>query len=211
MVKNSLLLVFIFMSASCYTYGQKTEINLNANSGIILINGIKYIADTTVDLQKSIAFIKEVQGQDLSTDQLILGNDPKIFSPLNCFEQILKDDYYLRKDEWLYMRNKFIPQLTNWSLYYIQPSSINAKEKKQVSNKSIAWPYFYKEITSKGISENKFFFSVPIFIRNKENSKYCIFYFRNECGPECGMADLSLYINNNGHWVKIKSYCGWIS
>ncbi|MCX6207442.1 MAG: hypothetical protein NTZ19_14460 [Bacteroidetes bacterium] len=201
-MKKSFLFVFILWGT----------IN-SVKSQSIIINGLKFIPDTTIDLQKSLAFIKEVMGQDLSNENLILDNNPKIFNPLNCFDQILIDDYYLKKDEWLYIQDIRIPQLENWaSKYVLAPNSKNSNaEKVDSKRKIISWPYFYKIKKGKGLCDNEYYYSVPIFLRNDEKSKYCIFYFRNECGLDCGMADLAIYINNNGRWIKLKRYCGWIS
>ncbi|MEQ1624458.1 MAG: hypothetical protein ABL870_07195 [Sediminibacterium sp.] len=162
------------------------------------ING-QAIQKNIVNLKNGIDFIKAITGQELSPTNLVLKNAPKIFKRVEYFDEILKFDYYLKKEEWLQIRAKKMEP----------PMGYNAKE--QVATDSISqlksWPYFYLNLGNTGMGNNIYYYSVPIFLRN---NSYCIFYFINQCGPDCGMADFAIYIRNDTKWIKLKTYKGWL-
>ncbi len=173
------------------------------------INGQVIQKDAVVNLKKEIDFIKAITGQDLSPTNLVLKNDPKIFKRVECFDEILHFDYYLKKEEWLQIRDSIIPNLSQYAKK-IEPKMAN-DTKEQVVTDTISqlksWPYFYLNLGNTGLGNNIYYCSVPIFLRN---NSYCIFYFINQCGPDCGMADFAIYIRNDTKWIKLKTYKGWL-
>ncbi len=97
------LLCFIFMFGVCAVKAQTWQINGQA------------IQKDVVNLKKGIEFIKAITGQELSPTNLVLKNDPKIFKRVECFDEILQFDYYLKKEEWLQIRDSIIPELSQWA------------------------------------------------------------------------------------------------
>lgn len=171
------------------------------------INGQTVKMDSIVNLKVSIDFIKAITGQELLPTNLILKNDPKVFKRVECFDEILQFDYYLKKEEWVQIRDSIIPQLSKWARKMEPKLSSNTKEKKAIDSISQlkSWPYFYLNLGNNGLGNSIYYCSVPIFLRN---NSYCIFYFINQCGPDCGMADFAIYIRNDTKWIKLKSFKG---
>lgn len=191
-------LFFIFMFGVCVVNAQTWK-----------INGQAIQKDAVVNLKKEIDFIKAITGQELSPTNLVLKNNPKIFKSVECFDEILQFDYYLKKEEWLKIRDSIIPDLSQWAKKMDPKMAYNTKE--QVVTDSISqlksWPYFYLNLENNGIMKNMYYCSVPIFLRN---NSYCIFYFINQCELNCGMADFAIYIRNDTKWIKLKTYKGWL-
>jgi hypothetical protein len=174
-----------------------------------IINNKVLQLDSTVNLKASIDFIKAITGQELSPTNLVLKNDPKMFKRVECFDEILQFDYYLKKEEWLQIRDSIIPDLSQWAKKMEPKTAYDTKE--QVVTDSISqlksWPYFYLNLGNTGLGNNIYYCSVPIFLRN---NSYCIFYFINQCGPDCGMANFAIYIRNDTKWIELKRYKGWL-
>lgn len=179
-----------------------------ANAQTWQINGLPIQKDA-VNLKKGIDFIKAITGQELSPANLVLKNDPKIFKSIECFDEILQFDYYLKKEEWLQIRDSIIPELSRWAKKMEPKTAYDAKE--QVATDTLSqlksWPYFYLNLGNNGIGKNIYYCSVPIFLRN---NSYCIFYFINQCELNCGMANFAIYIRNDTKWIELKRYKGWL-
>ena len=58
------------------------------------------------------------------------------------------------------------------------------------------------------LKANIFVISNPIFIRN---GTYCIFFYRVVCGNICNESDVSLYVKEDGKWLKKEEYCSWMN
>lgn len=191
------LLFFIFIFGVCAVNAQTWQINGQA------------IQKDVVNLKKGIEFIKAITGQELSPANLVLKNDPKIFKSVECFDEILQFDYYLKKEEWLQIRDSIIPELSRWAKKMEPKTAYDTKE--QVATDTLSqlksWPYFYLNLGNNGIGKNIYYCSVPIFLRN---NSYCIFYFINQCEFNCGMANFAIYIRNDTKWIELKRYKGWL-
>jgi hypothetical protein len=172
------------------------------------ING-QAIQKDVVNLKKGIEFIKTITGQELSPTNLVLKNDPKIFKRVECFDEILQFDYYLKKEEWLQIRDSIIPELSRWAKKMEPKTAYDTNEQEVTDSISQlkSWPYFYLNLGNNGIGKNIYYCSVPIFLRN---NSYCIFYFINQCEFNCGMANFAIYIRNDTKWIELKRYKGWL-
>lgn len=190
------LFLLVCLSVPLISCGQQ-------NTGIK--SGLPVNQDSVVYIRKCIAFIQEIQPQELSDTNFILSDKPFLFEYFDCMENVLADAVTFTKEELSYIKDKKYPSLKKWTegllgkIKLVSSDSINAifrDNKKE-------WRYFYKNF---GASFNNF--SVPIFLRN---DTYCLFYSDNHCGGLCGGGSLVLYKKENNRWTKVHSYCDWIS
>ncbi len=190
------LFLLAFLSVSLFSCGQnnpKTKIDLTVNK------------DSIVYIKKCIAFIKEVNRQDLSDTNFILVDKPFAFEYLDCITDLLADTATYTKEELSFIKDKKYPSLTKWAKEFFENTKLVSNDTINTifKDNSKWWTCFNKNI---GHSFNTF--SVPIFLRNET---YCLFYSDNHCGGLCGGGRLTLYKKENNKWTEVKSYCDWIS
>lgn len=190
------LFLLVYLSVSVPSYGQsnqKTNIDLTVTQ------------DSIVYIKKCIAFIKEVNKEQLADTNFILVDKPFLFEYYDCISKLLTDSTTYSNDELTFIKDKKYPSLTKWTKELFTTIKIISSDSISsiFNDNSKWWTYFYKSI---GHSFNTF--SVPIFLRN---DTYCIFYSDNHCGGECGVGRLTLYKKESNKWTEVKSYCDWIS
>lgn len=163
--------------------------------------------DSIEYIKRSISFIKQVKGDQVSDSSFVLVDHTPAFNTISCLEQVFKDSTTFSKEDILLLKSKQYPQLSIWpkdlfpNIKFIKEDTVNAIfENKGVRG---GWVYL-KEKYGDSFSR----FSFPIFLRN---NTYCLFYSDNNCGGLCGEGALTLYKLVNNKWTPFKSYCTWIS
>ena len=161
--------------------------------------------DSVAYVQKCVSFIKQVKGIKFLESFFILSDKPYVFENLDCLSSLRNDTTNFSKEDIVFIQNGKYPPISKWTKKMF-PSV------KVISNDTIKtifkdgprqWAYFYKNI---GTSYHGF--SVPLFLRN---DTYCLFYSDESCGGLCGSGSLILYKKENNKWIRIQSYCEWIS
>jgi hypothetical protein len=193
MTKMFLLAVLTVSIFTCGQNNPKTKIDLTVNQ------------DSIVHINKCIAFIKNVNQQDMADKNFILVDKPFEFEYIDCIADLLSDTATFTKDELSFIEDKKYPSLKKWTTELFRNTKLLRSDTLNAIFKDNLkwWPYFNKHV---GRSFN--IFSVPIFLR-KDN--YCLFYSSHHCGGLCGGGSLALYKKENNKWTKVRSYCDWIS
>lgn len=164
------------------------------------------IKQDSVDyILKSIAFIKQVKQQELSNTNFILSDKPFLFEYFDCIGDLLTDTTFYTKNELAFIKDKKYPLIKYWTKEYFRNTILVSDDTITAifKDNSKGWAYFYKII-----GRNFNTFSVPIFLRD---DTYCLFYSDHHCGGLCGGGQLTLYKKEKEKWVKVKTYCSWIS
>lgn len=193
-MKRLLLTGFLFISLSS-----------SGQSDTSLITKPATGQDSSEYIKKGIEFIRQVEGQSLTSKNFILDDKPFAFEYYDCLNELLTDSTTFTKDELNYIKNNKFISITKWTknifpnIQIISSDTINAIFK---DNKKW-WAYFYKNYGNSFSS-----FSFPIFLRD---NMYCLFYSDHHCGGLCGGGRLKLYKKEKDGWIEIKSYCNWIS
>src|SRR5258706_15317622 len=107
------LLAFLSVSLfSCEQNNPKTNIDLIVNQ------------DSIVYVKKSIAFIKEVNRQELSDTNFILADKPFSFESFDCNSELFEDTAAYTKEELSYIKDKKYPSLTRWATEFFGNTKI---------------------------------------------------------------------------------------
>jgi hypothetical protein len=159
--------------------------------------------DSIAYIQKSIAFIKEIKQQDLSNENFILADIPFSFEYFDCIPDVLADTATYTKEELSFIRDKKYPSLKKWTKEFFINIKLISSDTLKTIFRDRWWDYYFKHIGS-GFNT----FSSPIFLRN---DTYCLFYADHHCGGLCGGGQLTLYKKEKNKWIRVKSYCNWIS
>ena len=186
--------LFLFFITSLHSIGQTNLIDIKKSN-----------QDSIKSLLKSIEFIKQVKGKELQDSNFILVDKPFELNSFYCLSQLLSDSSTFSKAELSFIQQKYYPSIIRWNKSFFSTIKLVSSETIDsiFKNQSAGWNYFYKKF---GQSFNHF--SIPIFLRNYT---YCIFYYDVDCGFECGDGHMYLYKLMNGNWIKIATYCNWIS
>jgi hypothetical protein len=161
--------------------------------------------DTTNQHDKALDFIARVMYPFKLDSSFILEDKTDADDRIDCWNELLNDTLNFTNEELLYLKNKKYYTKEKWT--HIDFPNVKIVESDKIDsifkNSRKAWDIIYDSIGSPLRS-----ISYPIFLRN---GKYCILYISHHCGWKCGSGKLSLYKFDDGVWVKIKSYCEWIS
>lgn len=161
--------------------------------------------DSSAYIKKCIAFIEEVEHRKLSDTNFILSDKPATLEHLHCLDQVILDSNFLSKDEIAIIKDKKYPTVVKWTKQFFPNIKIISSDSIAASFKNLLtrWGNFNQKF---GASYNTF--SSPIFLKN---DNYCLFYSDHSCGELCGEGTLALYKKEEGKWIKVITYCYWIS
>ena len=199
-MKYNPLLVLIFLFCSFASVGQLNQ----RISDKILNKSKKNIQDSIILLKTSIAFIKQIKGEQLNNSAFILKDTSFDLIFFNCLAELQADTKTYSRKELKQIQKQNVP--THWTkdmFPNIKVINTDSLDNVYKGNPVEWWRYYYKNI---GNCYNSF--SNPIFLRNYT---YCLFYSHSACGDLNGSGELVLYKKSKGKWVKVKTYCSWIS
>ena len=171
-----------------------------------------YITVKQSNMKKFVDFIKQVKQQELSDTNFLLAEEPFLIDSLDCLNKLSAEVSLLTQGDLRDIKTTKYPFVYRWTkesfgnIKTVNRDTIDRIFKDDIAfprDDSKGWGYFYRNF---GDNLNRF--SLPVFFKN---DTYCLFYSSVECGWLCGGGSLTLYKKIGEKWVKVKSYCEWIS
>ncbi len=161
--------------------------------------------DSTALRRQAITFIKQVQGQALTTAQFRLENKPVPLRQMDCLQEVLVDKQTFTPAERQVIEAAAARKVARWATAELTATQLLDSDSvhKILKNWQEGWPYFHQHI---GLDFHAF--SFPIFIRN---GTYCLFYSAMYCGGLCAEGQLTLYKREGAQWKAVQYYCQWVS
>jgi len=162
--------------------------------------------DSAEYIRQTLAFLQQVEAKYFGDSLSFLEDKPATPDFLDCFNEIFADtvQFCARERDLIRAKakNAWIRQWTNTILPDIRiiPGDSVTSIFKDLSRN---WIYFHQHFGN-GILG----FSTPVFYNHYT---FCLFYFQYSCDGLCGEGYYKLYKKEGIQWVKLKTYCRWIS